>query len=133
MSETERRIFRFFDGSDHRLADPLELMRKLRRHPCDFDKVEAMRKDAPNDDLADESWLELVAAIRDVFEVKPLDQDGRGLTEGETYDLLNDFGEYLDTLKKNTSVNPISPPSSEPSACQGSVEPTNMSDLSVSG
>lgn len=140
MSATDRKIFRFFDGRTHRAVDPLEMLRNMRRHSCDFGLADTMAHEAPDDAAKDEAWVELIAAIREVFGVEAfsdsVDDDGRctrGLTEGETYDLLNDFGEYLDALKKNSDPKPTSPPPSELPACPGSVEPTNTNDLSDSG
>lgn len=133
MSATARKIFRYSNGQREIAADPLEVLRKLRQHPCDFDKTETLRRESNDEKLCEEAWLELVAATRDVFGIQPLDVDGHGLTEEETYGVLDDFGLFLDSLKKSIDLKPTSPPPSEPPACPGSVEPTNTNDLSDSG
>ena len=48
-----------------------------------------------------ESYQITVQAMREVFGVKPLDQEtGKGLTEWEVMSLLGDFIDWLDSLKK---------------------------------
>lgn len=133
MSSTDRKIFRYFDGQRQRAADPLEILRKLRQHPCDIDKAETLRRETTDETLHDEAWRELVSAARDVFDINPLDPDGHGLTEQESYDVLDQFGEFLDSLKKSTDPKPTLPPSSEPPDSPESTDPANTNDSSACG
>lgn len=140
MSEADRQIFKFFDGERERAVDPLVIMRRMRATGCDFQAEHAFLNQTEQPELAEAAWSTLVAMARDVFGLKPLSDDCqagggicRGLTEQESFDVFDRFGEFIDGLKKNTNPKPTSQPSSEPPACQGSVEPTNMSVLSASG
>lgn len=140
MPDSDRLIFKFFDGERERAVDPLAALRRLRATGCDINAQLTLLNDAPDESIREEAWLSLVNATREVFDLKPLRDDFtggggicRGLTEQETFDVFDRFGEFIDALKKNTNPKPTLPPSSEPPVCPGSVEPANTNDLSASG
>lgn len=133
MPATDRLIFTFFDGAGERRVDPLVTLRRMRAHECNFEAELAFLNESDDETLREAAWEKLVAASREVFDITPLSNDGNGLTEQESFDVLDRFGEFLDTLKKNTSLKPTSPPSSELPACPGSVETANTNVLSASG
>lgn len=110
-----RGIFRFWDGSRARGVDPLEILRGLYEIKG-FD-VESTPKllEAPDQRTRLEATRDIAAAVRSVFLVPRL--DNRGLTETECVELLADFLDYCEDLKKNIKETPTSQPStaSEPS------------------
>jgi hypothetical protein len=101
-----RRIFRYWDGTRTRAADPLELQARLFAHPkYDSSKVRILDKD---DSFGQAAYADTLKAVRDTFGIKPLsDANGlSGMTEEETWDLFTSFCEYLEALKKNTATSP---------------------------
>jgi hypothetical protein len=102
-----RLIFAYSDGVRTRHADPIVIMRAMAAHPKLNLEVhlEQLLSDEP--ELQIQASEVVVAATREIFDVKPFsDRNRAGLTELETIDLLNDFVLYTDTLKKNGSGQP---------------------------
>lgn len=127
-SDLERQIFKFHDGSTDaegklRLVarDPMVIHRRLAHAVVDgktYEQLQAQLKDnKPGGTMPVDAYLDLcqqaTAVLRDVFEVKPLDDEGNGLTEGEVMNILVQFNEFSAAVKKNTEA---SQDSSEPSA-----------------
>lgn len=97
----QRQIFRFHDGTAMRGADPMVVLRKLQAHQ---DFTEADIALALQGDVA--AAQRTLQATRAAFDVVPWEQDKhtgteRGLTEGETLTLLDEFGAWLESVKKN--------------------------------
>lgn len=116
----ERKIFRFWDGTQERGIDPLQVLRALNSHP-EFDiathpalatmsaPMGATEADLKHQrQVADGALQITVRAAREAFEVQPYDHaTGKGLTEGETADLLDEFGCWILAQKKSTNRQPI--------------------------
>jgi len=95
-----RGLFRYHDGRRIRYADPALLWRKLLNDPrLDFEVM------LPLADQGKEPEATTVGKVLcEIFEVEPWDDTRRtGLTSWEVLDLVRQFDEYLDALKKNTS------------------------------
>lgn len=107
-----RAIFRYWDGRKLRRIDPMVVYRRLDSHP-DFDwETTPVEVDAPSDAIAGPALAATAEAVREAFEI-PVYDGKRGLTEGELTNLLIDYVEWLNALKKNTSEPPTSPPPTE--------------------
>jgi len=113
----QRGLFRFWDGARWRYADPFKAWREI----CNHEKLnledmaEAIDKgDEPETSIA----LEVVCQV---FGVERWSQQThRGLTDSELLNLLGDFQEFLEALKKNGNPGPISSP---PTASESSTGP----------
>ena len=121
----QRAIFRFWNGRKWCYVDPMVAYQKLKNHP-EFN----LERDTVFHDAGHEDATALcLAATRSAFGVVEFDgQTMRGLTETETISLLGTFGAWMDFVKKNTSLPPISLATSEiepPSCTASSTEPTN--------
>lgn len=109
-----RKIFRFNDGRRVRAVDPVAAALALKEHPTYLRKhlFDSMRGDVDAQRI-------VAQAACDVFDVKPLDANGRGLSMTERIELVMGFDLYLSALKKNSVAFPTSPsstvPTSEPS------------------
>ena len=114
---SKREIFSFWDGMRTRKADPVVLYRGMATHP-EYN----LERDVPATADGDPAAHRLtVQVVREVFGVKPWTEGEDGLTERETVDLLWQFNDYLESLKKSTSPNPTLRPATEPpSSDQGS-------------
>jgi len=119
-----RGLFKYHDGTRTRRADPAEIWRKLLNHPeMAFEEMLPLAEQGtmPEREI-------VIKALCEVFDVKQYDDATQtGLTEWEILQLVGDFDEYLDWLKKNTSPQRMpwqllvygqssSPPSSTPEA-----------------
>jgi hypothetical protein len=106
----ERGLFLFHDSQKWRTVDGLETLRAFFLLPQDrFDW------DTASDNLKQPFATVQVAtikrisdAVREVFNLPP-----SGLTETECVTLLNEFRGWIGDVKKNTSLYPISPDSTE--------------------
>lgn len=120
-----RAIFQFWNGRAWCQVDPLVVFRKLREHPeFDLDR-DTMFHEAGHED----STQLCIAATRVAFGVTAFDGSA-GLTEAETMDLLQSFGAWMQSVKKNTSPQPISLATSAtvpPSCTASSTAATNNS------
>lgn len=119
--DKHRRIYKFWDGSRTRRADPVDIFFRLQAHPVFNAAVHCK--------LCDEGDREATvitgAAVREVFGVDGYDpQTGRGLTLGEQLGLLLDFYAYIDTQKKSINSSPTSPSNTEASTSPGSMDAT---------
>jgi len=97
--ERQRALFVFYDGTQERRADPARVWRALINH-AEMNFEDHM----PLADQGHEPEVSIVLkAIREVFEVSAWDNRTlTGLTDWETLDLIRQFDEYLDELKKST-------------------------------
>lgn len=112
-----RAIFRFWDGQRDRAADPLEILRALENDSLVNLEVESafmLAGDA-------EATLKTVQLVRRAFGVKDFTQGG--LLEAECLDLIENFYDFLSSLKKNTSASPISSPPTETESSSASSDP----------
>lgn len=121
----KREIFRFFDGTHERSADPIKVLRSIAADhefnpESHFDLAQA-------GDL--EAQAVTIAAARRIFALAEFsDVDGRaaGTTDGEALGILSDFAEYVATLKKSTNGPPtlLSATESAPSAASTTNAPS---------
>lgn len=110
-----REIFWFFDGFKTRAVDPWKCRRLLfehqtfnwESHPVLIDSGDAEAREIT------------LSAIREVFGVRELNENGDGLGEDETLGVLLQFVNYMADLKKNTSQSLISPPATAPERLEG--------------
>jgi hypothetical protein len=130
-AERQRQIFRYFDGVRRRGIDPIAAYRALASDP-DF-RYDLHVQGCLEGDL--ESIQITLAAVRRTFDVRPWNEaTERGLTEEETLELLPQFYDYMESLKKNTAPWPSSSPSTascSPELAAG--ESATTSSLSGSG
>lgn len=113
----ERAIYRYFNGVREVAVDPLRVQRELAAVP-DLD-LETDAKLAglatPNPESA-KSFDRLVEAVRKVFQVQPLSEDGIGLTDAECVELLASFALYIADVKKKAQACLTSAPPTEPTS-----------------
>jgi len=97
--ERQRALFVFYDGSFTRRVDPARVWRALINHP-EMNFEDHM----PLADQGQEPEVSIVLkALREIFGVTAWDHRTlTGLTDWETLDLVRQFGNYLDELKKST-------------------------------
>lgn len=106
-----RGLFLYFDGRRWRSADPLAVARAFFTHPSfDWDETpELLRSGVATVQL--EAFRVIGLTVREVFAIEPVDRGG--LTDRECLDLLASFRHYLGDVKKNGSLFPILPDSTE--------------------
>ncbi len=96
----ERMIYRYFDGQKEVAADPQVIYKRMANIGPEL-SVNIKVANSQHKD-AGKAHNNLVAQIRGVFQVKPLDEGG--LTELETAQLLDHFMIYIDELKKKSNL-----------------------------
>lgn len=111
LDQSKRQIFRYHDGTNWRLGDPLAIARSLL---CESEEFTADAKLIESGDgmVSDEMRLEalgrVAATARIAFGISPLSMDEAGnaigMTEAELkHEVLQPFFSYLSGLKKNGS------------------------------
>lgn len=107
----ERLIYKYWNGDREVAADPLVLHRRLMEKSVDIEiNIKVFRsasKDAPA------AYEALIRDVRWAFDVKPLDADGKGLTEMECVALLDHFMSLMGEEKKTSQRSSTSPSPSE--------------------
>ena len=132
IQNRNRAIFHYWDGSKYRTIDPMVAYRELDLH-SEFDwETHPLLIDPPEGESADtrlsvEAMGITADAVRTAFHV-PLYEDGRGLTEGELVNLLTEYAEWMNALKKNTRPLPISPEPTEPESSEAESD-TNVNSV----
>lgn len=103
LQRRKRQIFKYWDGTRTRHADPLILQTKLFAHE-DYQPEKFKLVDKP-DEFGDRARAQAFKVLQDVFGFPPLADDGKsGLTMDEAFSLFESFCVYLDGLKKNIEV-----------------------------
>jgi hypothetical protein len=101
----QRGLFRFWDGRRWRYADPFKCWREINNH-------EKLNMESMADDIDAGNEPETSIALNAVCEVFGVerwsDKTRRGLTDSELLNLLADFQEFLELLKKSGSPGPTS-------------------------
>lgn len=107
MIDKKRSIFAFWDGRRLQRVDPLVVYRQLSLDP-EFNWDEDPKLiDSGDEKMSLAAMQRTASAVRRSFGVG--EYDGRqGMTEAECVQLLVTFCEAMQTLKKNTSLSPIS-------------------------
>lgn len=118
-----RLIFRFWDGSQIRGADPVIVATRLHEH------TSYLHQHLFDTAQGDTEALAIVAsAACDAFDVSELRSDGKaGLTRSELYELMVAFDQYMLALKKNTATSPISQASTDATSTPSSEATTSDS------
>jgi hypothetical protein len=114
-----RDIFNYWDGQRKRSIDPLVAYHRMIAHEScrvrdDLATVDLSSRKPDDPALAAEAWAateRVQQMIRDMFGVKVL-ADG-GLTQYECDDLLADFLNYMERVKKKRNPSPPPSPSTE--------------------
>ena len=97
----ERAIYPFYNGVKLVKVDPLPLYKAVMSKGAEL-SVDMKVSLSPMKDNV-KAHNNLVKSIREIFSVKSFEEGG--LTETETIDLLSDFLDWCDSVKKN--LNPI--------------------------
>lgn len=123
----QRYVYRFWDGSRTRVADPLAMYRELMAHE-DFRLDDMKLLTIPS--LMPEKAKTLAKSYRDVFKVKGV-EDG-GLTDVECVHNLQDFLGVSYIQKKSGETQQTSPVSTDTPVSQNSTDQTSTGDGSGS-
>jgi hypothetical protein len=121
----QRLIFTYFDGVQTCSGDPLVLQRNLLAFPELSLEDDLKLMDAKLPQLkkeADEARKRVLDAVRHTFGIRPY-REGEGLTELECFDLLYQFGAYLNDLKKKRGTSWTSSNPTPASASDASITP----------
>lgn len=95
-----RGLFPYHDGTRQRWGDPFTIYRKIKGGDVDLDHVQ----DAVNDQQEPET-TQAIEMIAHAFSVQRWnDESQTGLTDMEILALPVLMGQYLDGVKKNTSI-----------------------------
>jgi len=97
--EQTRDIFEFWDGTETRRVDPLQIWYRL----WQLEDIEATMQRAANNEM--EAVQEVIVATRGLFDLKPLESNG--LTEIEVQTLLMKYLDYASELKKKHGPLPM--------------------------
>ncbi|MHA2065663.1 MAG: hypothetical protein ACXABY_14905 [Candidatus Thorarchaeota archaeon] len=136
-SMVDRNIFVYHNGQREVAADPIELQIRFLEVGLEEDDLYKVQKQLSEGNTADvdtEVLRKVLSSISDVFEVDKIhtDEDGNhvGLSTIELFELLADFMQFLDSLKKTVdsklnSQQPTEQTSSESSS--QTVSPTAQS------
>lgn len=121
----DRLVFSYWDGEEHRQADPFEIWRGL-FHSKDVDFLGSMKAvsepipegdDQPEDakkmyyEAREEARDEIIKLARQVFKLKKFD-DG-GLTVNEIFGLVEEFWSFNKGIKKKRDQQQTPQPSTE--------------------
>lgn len=127
----ERKIYRYFNGEKVVHADPMILYKKImavgQELAVDIDVAKSPCKEAIQ---ADD---EAVRKLREIFEVKPVTSDGKGLGEAEVIELFDHFWEFLEGLKKNSSPSSTTSTSASSPPADSVTPSTSASGSSANG
>ncbi len=114
-----------------KFGDPILLIRRLNQSLAGDDLSQLFKNcqlDPANEfskKLIDDSEARLLKLSREVFKIKPIDEDtGEGLTEVKSIQLLVDFCIWLGELKKNTEP-PVNSPTPTQDISVASASPTS--------
>ena len=135
-SSEQREIFRYSNGQKTVCADPAVLYRRFLKAVGGEQSLQDIDQQALSDDmeLAGAAGEKLLGAIRDAFNLKPLDEDGNGATEPEQLKAYTDFLEYLSESKKKVDSTPTwQPPTGEQSLPLDTVATSPTPTTSASG
>lgn len=129
-TSSEREIFTFWNGVKWVRGDPMVLYKRMMDVGPSL-SINMKVADSPSN-AAGKAHDDMMMQIRGIFGLKPLDGvDSNGtLTDSRAQDLLSDFMEFCDTVKKNSRKSPTtSKPSEESKLTSGAAPPiSNTSD-----
>lgn len=103
-----REIFHYRDGLRQRRIDPLVAWRRMQAdHELD-PSIHFPQLAHADPKLSDEAMAIVASASRRIFGLTSLDDSPEGVTEREAVEVLVDFINWGEALKKNTNTPPIS-------------------------
>lgn len=103
----ERLIYEYFDGRKQVKADPMVLWKRVMDRAAGID-ADRKALDFPTSKFYRPSYDNLIKQIREIFQVKGLEEGG--LTEPECIDLVDHFTTFVGRIKKKSNRPAISPP-----------------------
>jgi hypothetical protein len=107
----QRGFFHYFDGTGDRWGDPFFIWRAIASHP----KVNFSDITGAMDAGQEPETTDALNALCEVFGVQRWNPETQaGLSDWEIMNLLGDFSDYLDALKKNINSGPTLSPPTEP-------------------
>lgn len=125
---TRRDIFRYWDGQQWRYCDPLVVWRQLFEDPTvdaaiDFRLATGVDANGQPCDYDPEAQDRVLQLIRRTLDVAPWSEKSRGLTVGETFELLWKFFQYVNDMKKKRDLLLTQSP---PTDSESSEDPSTM-------
>jgi len=110
-----RLLFRFWNGSRFVSSDPFILLRKLLNTDKFDAEMDLKKLEIPDAKIVTEKIGFIAEGVREIFSLPPYEKGG--LTELECVQLLMEFSEFLERIKKNgTSKLILLPPTGNPAA-----------------
>ena len=117
INPEQRNIFEYNNGSKACYADPIRLSHKLATaYPKESNLEHDFKLLKLQNNESFEALIRIADFARDVFNLKSYDKvEGQsiGVTDTEAIGVLVDFTAWMDTVKKNMNVQPISPSPTE--------------------
>lgn len=123
FSDKQRKIFKYHDGTKTKFGDPMKISERLYGS---YGKDSTMSLDWEmiknfQELKSEKAGVDALHAIERLYEhilrsfnLKPLnEEDGTGVTVEESLELIAEFGNYLEEVKKNSVVMPDLPPVTE--------------------
>lgn len=110
-----RRIFRFWDGAKFRYLDPVAVGTQLEKEYPNYQELlislGRRASDAPPGPLREEITIQQRSAIkklaslsRTVFAIKPVDENGDGLTDGESVNVITQYFLFMEQLARESQL-----------------------------
>ena len=125
----ERLIYQFFDGQVLRAVDPMEMYKKV-SPKLGIIAADSKALKVPESKFAKDAHTRLIALIRELFEIKPLNQGG--LTELETLAVFDHWWDFTCTVKKNSSPSPTDAEATLPSTPSATEEAKDSGTWNIS-
>ena len=127
-----RLLFRFWNGSRFVSSDPFILLRKLLNTDKFDAEMDLKKLEIPDPKIVSEKIGFIAEGVREIFDLPPYEKGG--LTELECVQLLMEFSEFLDRIKKNGTSKLILLPSTgtQENTASGLQEQNNTKENSAS-
>lgn len=126
----ERAIYSYFDGQQMRHADPMVIYRKVVSKGVEIENDE-MATRVPGSKFALDAHNRLIKNIREIFDVKSMEEGGLGELECKV--LLDHFWTYATSVKKNSSSSGTAQEETSPPTVQPTNEAANQGTWNTSG
>lgn len=117
-TKRERSIFSFWDGSQWRRVDPIEIQIKLLPVSAELDVMLGRANISVPQAAKDraEATKDAIAVVRQIFQLEPYSYENgveKGVPADECFNILEQYGLFMQGLKKNTQPSPSVAPSTE--------------------
>ncbi len=122
FNETERQVFRYFDGQNVAGADPMRIHRRLTAALDGDPQLWLTQYRSDDAQVRSDAVERLVPGVLFAFELPGFDRlTCEGMMEEDVLNLLRTFMEWMDTQKKTAvSLPTSSPPTVAPSSADAS-------------